>query len=64
MCDWCKKETEGTPQVSGAKIPMVCEHCGTHIGWFDWKKLRLWKKGEHHVWRHVYKQGKKKGITL
>ncbi len=45
MCDWCEKETEGTPQVSGAKMPMVCEHCGTHIGWFNWKKLRLWKKG-------------------
>jgi len=31
MCNWCKKETIGIPQISSASIPMICEHCGTSI---------------------------------
>jgi len=40
MCNWCNKETRLIPQVSGAKIPMICEGCGTHKGWYDYKQLR------------------------
>lgn len=46
MCNWCDKETKGRPQVSGAKVPMVCEHCGTHVGHLDWKDLIKWKNGK------------------
>jgi len=45
MCNWCEKETKGTPQPSGAKMPMICEHCGTKIGDFGWKELKKWKEG-------------------
>lgn len=40
MCNWCNKETRTIPQVSGCKVPMICEECGTHQGWLDWKELR------------------------
>lgn len=45
MCNWCEKETKGRPQESGVKVPMVCEHCGGHVGWINWKELSLWKEG-------------------
>lgn len=45
MCNWCNKETKGRPQVSGVKVPMICEHCGTHVGWIGWAELIKWKRG-------------------
>jgi hypothetical protein len=32
MCSWCEKETKGIPQISGVKVPTVCEHRGGHVG--------------------------------
>jgi len=46
MCSWCEKKTKGKPQVSSAKITMVCEHCGTRVGRAGYKELIKWKKGE------------------
>ncbi len=46
MCSWCEKKTEGKPQVSAVKVPMVCEHCGGHVGWLNYKGLKKWKKGQ------------------
>lgn len=46
MCSWCEKKTEGKPQVSAVKVPMVCEHCGGRVGRLDYKGLMKWKKGE------------------
>jgi hypothetical protein len=46
MCSWCEKETKGVPQVSAAKIPMVCEHCGGRVGRLGYKELMKWKRGE------------------
>lgn len=40
MCNWCNKETKGIPMASGVKVPMICEHCGTEIRYFDWRQLR------------------------
>lgn len=45
MCNWCKKETIGFPQVSGFDLPMICEHCGSKIDKrLSYENIRKWAK--------------------
>ncbi len=40
MCNWCSKDTNSTPMVSGAIVPMICGVCGAKTYNWDYKRLR------------------------
>ena len=41
MCNWCDKETEEVPMVSGHIVPVICKECGGKIRYIDMDELRI-----------------------
>lgn len=44
--------------VSGVKVPMICEHCGTETRYFDWRQLqnRMKVKRDVLIRKHMKKR--------